>query len=563
MGLVAILRFYVRALRPVLRGGTAALLVGATVVHGAAQAVVALAAAACARSLSGNSEGLPVGAGTLAALGLVALGVRAASHVLATHVQARLSGHVGNVLRVRVLDGWLDRHRLRRPRQSDQGAPTECAASDDAAALGGLTAGVHDVERGVSAGLVGSARALAQIVPLAVVLVVLDVRTAAVALLVLGGFGLALGALRGRLRRAHRRARERADALLEAADEAVRHADLWRSYGAEGRARDRVDALGRAAAAQGARVEAQGAALSGLNEVLAGVALVAAVAAARAGWLGALVDGARLLPFIVTFFLLYRPLRDLTEASVAMDKARAALGTLEPLFGAEVSSPAPARAFPLATLEVCGLVLPHGAGPGPVDVRAGPGDVVAVVGATGAGKTTLLRVLLGLERAEAGEIRYQGRRLGGAVGPASRPFAWVPQDAPVVLGTLEENVRLGAEGADARTILAELGATDLADALGGDRIGPGARTLSGGERRLVALARALATELPVLLLDEPTVGLDAEARRRVLQAVARLRGKRTVLLVTHDAEAAAIADRVMELGARPSGVLRAVGSGHE
>jgi ABC-type transport system involved in cytochrome bd biosynthesis fused ATPase/permease subunit len=539
------------------------LLLVATAVHGAAQAAVALAAAGCARALSGDSEGVRMGAGALAGRGLLALGVRAASHVVASHVQARLSAHVGDVLRIRVLDGWLDRRRLRGPRHLDQGAPTECAASDDAAALGGLTAGVHEVERGVSAGLVGSARALAQIAPLAVVLLVLDAHIAAVALLVLGGFGLLLGKLRGRLRRAHREGRERANALLEAADEAVRHADLWRSYGAESRARDRVHTLGKAAGAQSARVEAQGAALSGMNEVLGGVALVLAVGAARAGWLGGLAEGARLLPFVVTFFLLYRPLRDLTEASGALDKARAALATLEPLLGSEPAPTEPARTFALAPLEARGLLLPHGAARAPIDFRALPGEVVAVVGATGAGKTTLLRVLLGLERAEAGEARYDGKRLVGPVGPAARPFAWVPQDAPVVLGTLDENVRLGAEGADARAVFCELGASDVADAIGGERIGPGGRPLSGGERRLVALARALATELPVLLLDEPTVGLDAEARQRVLGAVSRLRGKRTVLLVTHDPEAAAIADRVVELGGRPSGVLRAASSGRE
>jgi ABC-type bacteriocin/lantibiotic exporter with double-glycine peptidase domain len=76
----------------------------------------------------------------------------------------------------------------------------------------------------------------------------------------------------------------------------------------------------------------------------------------------------------------------------------------------------------------------------------------------------------------------------------------------------------------------------------------GGPELSGGERQWVAIARALATGLPVLLLDEPTSGLDPASQQRVLEALAAVRGKRTVLLVTHRPEPLAIADRVIRLG---------------
>ena len=76
--------------------------------------------------------------------------------------------------------------------------------------------------------------------------------------------------------------------------------------------------------------------------------------------------------------------------------------------------------------------------------------------------------------------------------------------------------------------------------------------MSGGERQWIALARALATRMPVLLLDEPTSGLDGESQARVLEAIARLRGRRTVVLVTHRPEPLAIADAVLDLGAAGS-----------
>jgi ABC-type transport system involved in cytochrome bd biosynthesis fused ATPase/permease subunit len=125
----------------------------------------------------------------------------------------------------------------------------------------------------------------------------------------------------------------------------------------------------------------------------------------------------------------------------------------------------------------------------------------------------------------------------------------VPQDAPLLADTLDANVSLGAPHADARAWLEPIGASHLAGELNGARLGAGGRVVSGGERQWIALARAIATRQPVLLLDEPTSGLDADAQRQVLDAIARLRGLRTVLIVTHRPEPLAVADEVVRLEA--------------
>ena len=331
-------------------------------------------------------------------------------------------------------------------------------------------------------------------------------------------------------------------------DELVHNLDLWRVYGATPRLARAVDETARAALASSARAEAGRAALSGMNEMLGALALVGAVAIAkRAGW--SLGDGV-LVAFAAMCFMAYRPLRDLGDARAWLERGTIALDALD----AAVDPSAPPlvevapRRFAAGRLELCRLGAER---PGPrTSVSVEAGRTLAIVGPTGSGKTTLLRVALGLEPA-TGSVRFAGEELSGApVGPAHRPFAWVPQDAPLVTGTVLDNVALlSGDVSSARAALEALDARSLLDS---GVVGPGGRALSGGERRLVALARALATELPVLLIDEPCAGLDAAARVRVLEALGRLAGKRTLVIVTHHDDVMAIADRVVRIGADAS-----------
>jgi ABC-type bacteriocin/lantibiotic exporter with double-glycine peptidase domain len=188
-----------------------------------------------------------------------------------------------------------------------------------------------------------------------------------------------------------------------------------------------------------------------------------------------------------------------------------------------------------------------------------PGQIVAIAGPTGSGKTTLLRALLGLELTDEGTIRYGSEDLSRReVGPSARPFAWVPQEAAIVTGTIADNVALGRRGAlaasteaVARQSLAAIGAAPLVQRVH-ERVSAGGPELSGGERQWIAIARALASELPVLLLDEPTAGLDDEAQRQVLDALAALRGQRTIIVVSHRAEPLQLADQVIELAREPA-----------
>ena len=546
--------------------------------HAFGHALVALVAGALAISLaqrwgfqSAETYDLRAGAGSLAdkalllaVVGLAVISVKGAAGAYATFVQAKTAAEVGAALRLTLLDALLTAHRVRQPRHQDQGA----RVAPTARAVAALTERVREFEAGLGQGLLGGARAIAQLVPLAALLVAISARMALVATVILVGFGWGLERARAGYRTATKRAVHERARLLEAADEAARHADLWVTYGAEGKARETMRALGSVLAARSAWLEARAVAMSSANEVLGALALVIAMAASRVGWLGKIVDGTTLLAFAVAFFLAYRPMRELADARLAIARAQIAYDELRGVLDASRTSEdaaadgaatadASPREWPLAALEVRSLRLAHGACE-PVSLRIEPGTVAVLMGATGIGKTTLLRTLLGLEHAEGGEVLFGGEPLGDApAGPRARPFAWVPQDAPLLADTLMANVALAASDTDAEDALDPLGASHLARSLEDARLGAGGRIVSGGERQWIAIARAIATRQPVLLLDEPTTGLDPEAERRVLDTIARLRGHRTVLLVTHRPEPLAIADVVIRLDARRGGGERA------
>jgi molybdopterin-binding protein len=170
------------------------------------------------------------------------------------------------------------------------------------------------------------------------------------------------------------------------------------------------------------------------------------------------------------------------------------------------------------------------------------GEVVALLGANGAGKSTLFRLLLGLERPVAGEVRLHGR----AAGVFQRPYLFD--------GSVAENLEYGLHG----TGLSKPARRERIDALADAfdlraLLAARVHSLSGGELQRVALVRALVMHPDVLLLDEPTANLDAPVKRRFRDDLVRnVRAHaRSVLIITHDAgDAFGIADRiaVMENG---------------
>ena len=163
-----------------------------------------------------------------------------------------------------------------------------------------------------------------------------------------------------------------------------------------------------------------------------------------------------------------------------------------------------------------------------------PGERVALVGPSGVGKTTVAATAMGLIPPLSGTVRR-----GGRVG-------YLAQDAHIFATTVAENVRIGNRDATAE---------DIADALARAglpidperRIGEAGSTLSGGERRRLALARLLVGRRDLIILDEPTEHLDRETADALMADVWRAFADAPVLVITHDPDVIAACDRVHEL----------------
>src|SRR4051794_40409479 len=214
----------------------------------------------------------------------------------------------------------------------------------------------------------------------------------------------------------------------------------------------------------------------------------------------------------------------------------------------------------MAVVAARGIVKTYGTGRGArrgldgADLEVQAGEGVAILGRSGSGKSTLLHLIGGLDRPEAGSIEVAGERVDGAseqrlsalrrrrIGFVFQFFHLLPELSGEGNVLLAGRVRGAHPEAMARggELIDRLGLRDVADSL--------PHQLSGGEQQRFAIARALVNDPSVLLADEPTGNLDAEAGAEVLRLLRTGADEgRAVVMVTHEAGATAMADRVLRL----------------
>lgn len=178
------------------------------------------------------------------------------------------------------------------------------------------------------------------------------------------------------------------------------------------------------------------------------------------------------------------------------------------------------------------------------------GEWLAIVGTSGAGKTTLLNLLLGFLPLQQGEIIINGcSTISLDSDDWHRHIAWVPQQPQLFFGSLTDNIGMGNTDISSQHLKVAAEQANLhpngqlAHGLATE-VGEQGNRLSGGQIRRVALARAFAKDAPLLLLDEPTAGLDLENERLIMASLERLQKGKTVIMLTHRLDTARLADRI-------------------
>ena len=274
----------------------------------------------------------------------------------------------------------------------------------------------------------------------------------------------------------------------------------------------------------------------------------------------------------------YQPLRQVGFHFHASANGVAAANAVFEVLGAPLPGrgtlPAPDLSSAVIEIEDLGVAARGSWAPAGLTARIRPGRLVALAGSSGAGKTTTSQVLLSLLPADRGAVRVVGPA-GDAVDlsqidPATwwAQIAWVPQRPVIVPGTVLANV-IGPDRAAEldgarpeerlprlRTAARATGLDEVVSALARGwrtRVGQGGVGLSVGQRQRLSLTRALMSDAPLVVLDEPTAHLDAASEAHVLDGVEMLRSQgRTVVVVAHRAALLARADDVIEVSSRPA-----------
>jgi ATP-binding cassette subfamily C protein len=243
-----------------------------------------------------------------------------------------------------------------------------------------------------------------------------------------------------------------------------------------------------------------------------------------------------------------------------VQRARAGRKSLEALLS-DHPPPATPTALPRpeAILDVRGITVVGRPGDPPVLQNVGftlaPGEAVGIIGRSGSGKSTLARVLTGLIRPQAGEVRLGGATLT-QYGPdgLGRHVGYLPQEVRFLDGTVAENIARMALSPDPERVVAAAKKAHVHDIIlklpeGYDtRLGPADRRLSGGQKQRLALARALYGDPVLLVLDEPNSALDAEGSEALNAAVTAMKGEgKGVVIMTHRPTAISACDRLLVL----------------
>ncbi|MGW3460414.1 ABC transporter ATP-binding protein [Streptomyces olivaceoviridis] len=426
--------------------------------------------------------------------------------------------------------------------------------------LSRLTSDVEAIETMVVSGLVGAASAAFSALFYAVAAFWLRWDLAAATFVLAPLFWLAARRFSGSIKDVSREGRVADGAITSVVEESLGNIVLTQAYDRRDAERRRLRAEANAWFRASVRSTRLNEAYEQLVQVIETVCVLAVIGIGA--WeisTGRMTLG-QLLAFAAFLGYLYPPVRGLAQLGLTVTAATAGAERLIEILDVRPSVTDPRHRAeagrPDGTVEVRDVSFRY---PGAettaledLSFSVGPGELVIVTGPSGAGKSTVSKLLLRFYDPDRGDVLLDGVPLRDF--PLARLREYVtllPQETLVLHDTVRANIACGRPGASDQAIEEAAKAADAHDFIlrlpdGYDtRVDPHSARLSGGQLQRLAIARAILRDAPVLVLDEPTTGLDALAARRVVEPLRRLMAGRTTIMITHDLNLAPDADRIL------------------
>ena len=267
-----------------------------------------------------------------------------------------------------------------------------------------------------------------------------------------------------------------------------------------------------------------------------------------------------LIAFLLYLNLFFAPIQQLSQVFDSYQQARVAIERITELLATPTTVPPPAE--PVVPTHLDGEVALDDVhfkystaideALRGMDLRVIPGETVALVGETGAGKSTVVKLVARFYDATSGAVRVDGVDVSDYDPVAfHQQLGVVPQEAFLFSGTIRDNIAYGhkdATDADVEKAAREVGAHDFIASLPGGYlqwVSERGRSLSSGQRQLIALARAHLVDPAILLLDEATSNLDLQTEAKVQRAMGVAASGRTTILIAHRLQTARLADRIV------------------
>jgi ATP-binding cassette subfamily B protein len=483
-----------------------------------------------------------------------------AAQWLAVAVAGAVVGYAGNSLAAWITERFVMRLREHVFDHVQQLPPHFFQRHRQGDLLSRLTGDVEAIETMVVSGLVGAASAAFSALFYAAAALWLRWDLAAATFVLAPLFWLAARRFSGSIKSVAREGRVADGAITSVVEESLGTVVLTQAYDRRDAERRRLRQEANAWFRASVRSTRLNEAYEQLVQVIETVCVLAVIGIGA--WeisTGRMTLG-QLLAFAAFLGYLYPPVRGLAQLGLTVTAATAGAERLIEILDVRPSVTDPRHATragrPDGHLEMRDVSFRY---PGAdrsalagVSLAVHPGELVIVTGPSGAGKSTVSKLLLRFYDPDAGDVLLDGVPLRDF--PLARLREYVtllPQETLVLHDTVRANIACGRPGASEQALVEAARAADAHDFIvrlpdGYDtRIDPASARLSGGQLQRLAIARAILRDSPVLVLDEPTTGLDALAARRIVKPLRRLMAGRTTLMITHDLNLAPDADRIL------------------